>query len=220
MYRRLSDDGRVYRLVSMAWPNKRRAPDPYFDYLIHPVTGVACPSPREVAQSSGHHDRAAQRRPHRVRSRSLDATPAAILSRRASARPIPSVLRFAGADDRRLKALGIPFEHPKPLELAAPDPVALSLDGAVLDVFAGSGTTGHATWLANERDGGRRTSPSSRSTNPSAVARPTNGVRAGRPDHRVAPAGRSEHGRSVARGDQTRRNSSPSIRARGARSRG
>ena len=47
MYRRLSDDGRVYRLVSMAWPNKRRAPDPYFEPLIHPVTGVACPVPVE-----------------------------------------------------------------------------------------------------------------------------------------------------------------------------
>ena len=158
MYRRLSDDGRVYRLVSMAWPNKRRAPAPYFEPLIHPVTGVACPVPARgwrnppatmtallsdgLIEFGQDHSTQPQRR-YFLDEHLLE--------------PIPSVLRFAGADDRRLKALGIPFEHPKPLELATRLIQWLCpSDGAVLDVFAGSGTTGHATWLANERDGGRR----------------------------------------------------------------
>ena len=45
MYDRLSPEGRVYRLVSMAWPNKKKAPDEYFTPLIHPVTGKPCAMP-------------------------------------------------------------------------------------------------------------------------------------------------------------------------------
>ena len=45
MYNRLDDGGRVYRLVSMAWPSKKQAPDHYFVPLTHPVTGRPCPVP-------------------------------------------------------------------------------------------------------------------------------------------------------------------------------
>ena len=49
------------------------------------------------------------------------------------------------------------FDYPKPtalmqrlIEQSCPD------DGLVLDIFAGSATTGHATWLQNLADGGKR----------------------------------------------------------------
>ena len=45
MYDRLSEEGRVYRLVSMAWPNKKKAPEEYFTPLTHPVTGKPCAMP-------------------------------------------------------------------------------------------------------------------------------------------------------------------------------
>lgn len=44
-YRFIDEEGRVYRGVSMAWPNKKKAPDEYFIPLIHPVTGKPCPVP-------------------------------------------------------------------------------------------------------------------------------------------------------------------------------
>jgi adenine-specific DNA-methyltransferase len=54
--------------------------------------------------------------------------------------------------------MGINFNYPKPVELiaylikiGAEDP-----DSLILDSFAGSGTTGHATLWRNREDGGRR----------------------------------------------------------------
>ena len=44
-YNRIDENGDVYRPVSMAWPNKKKAPDDYFIPLIHPVTGKECPIP-------------------------------------------------------------------------------------------------------------------------------------------------------------------------------
>jgi adenine-specific DNA-methyltransferase len=41
----IDDDGDIYRPVSMAWPNKKKAPDNYFIPLIHPITKKACPIP-------------------------------------------------------------------------------------------------------------------------------------------------------------------------------
>ena len=60
----------------------------------------------------------------------------------------------AGAD---LKKMGIYFDYPKPVGLIQ-YLIGLSgnKDGLIVDFFAGSGTTGHAVALQNDRDGGRR----------------------------------------------------------------
>ena len=42
-YNKIDEKGNVYRPVSMAWPNKKKAPDDYFVPLVHPVTGKPCP---------------------------------------------------------------------------------------------------------------------------------------------------------------------------------
>lgn len=44
-YNKIDENGDVYRPVSMAWPNKKKAPDDYFIPLIHPVTKKPCPIP-------------------------------------------------------------------------------------------------------------------------------------------------------------------------------
>ena len=44
-YNKIDENGDVYRPVSMAWPNKKKAPADYFIPLIHPVTHKACPIP-------------------------------------------------------------------------------------------------------------------------------------------------------------------------------
>lgn len=44
-YKYIDDKGDIYRPVSMAWPNKKKAPDDYFVPLIHPVTNKPCSVP-------------------------------------------------------------------------------------------------------------------------------------------------------------------------------
>lgn len=159
MYNRLSDDGRVYRLVSMAWPNKKKAPEAYFIPLVHPTTKSACPvpdrgwrnPPETMAQLLAGgliefgHDHTTQ--PQRIYF--LDEN---------MQESVPSILPYGGSDDALFSNWGIPFDHPKPVSFAA-DLVTwfCPSDGVVLDFFAGSGTAGHAAWLSNASDaGGRR----------------------------------------------------------------
>lgn len=66
-----------------------------------------------------------------------------------------------------LKALcGHTFESPKPTGLVRRILATVGPDAAVLDPFAGSGTTGHAVALANVADGGSRTCTSIQSGEP------------------------------------------------------
>ena len=44
-YRFIDNDGKVYQSVSMAWPNKKQAPEEYFIPLLHPITKQTCPIP-------------------------------------------------------------------------------------------------------------------------------------------------------------------------------
>lgn len=44
-YNKIDQNGDAYRLVHMGWPNKKRAPDEYFEEINHPVSGRPCPTP-------------------------------------------------------------------------------------------------------------------------------------------------------------------------------
>ncbi len=158
MYDRLSPEGRVYRLVSMAWPNKKRAPDDYFIPLTHPVTGKPCPVPergwrnppatmRELLDK-GLIEFGADESTQPQRIYFLDEN---------LHENVPSILPFGGSDDARLKALAIPFDLPKPTDFAASLVSWLTGgDDLIVDCFAGSGTTAHAVMEANAADGARR----------------------------------------------------------------
>jgi adenine-specific DNA-methyltransferase len=158
MYNRLDESGRVYRLVSMAWPNKKQAPEEYFRPLTHPTTRRPCPVPERgwrnppatmdrllaegLIEFGADHTVQPQRR---------------YFLEENMYENIPSVLKFAGADDALLKSLGIPFDHPKPVAFSAQLIEWLTQPGdIVLDYFAGSGTAGHATWLAGRESGDRK----------------------------------------------------------------
>jgi adenine-specific DNA-methyltransferase len=120
MYNRLDDAGRIYRLVSMAWPSKKKAPDAYFLPLLHPITGQECPlpargwrNPPETMQRLLQQgliefgkDHATQPQRRYYLDENLDEN-------------IPSILPFGGSDDDLLARLKIPFEHPKPVSFAA-----------------------------------------------------------------------------------------------------
>ena len=158
MYNRISPDGRVYRLVSMAWPNKKKAPDSYFIPLIHPITGKPCPLPNRGWRNppetmkdliaKGLIEFGPDEMTQPQRRYYLDEN---------LYENVASIFPFGGSDDALLKELGIPFDQPKPLELVNAI-VSWCSNGhdIVFDFFAGSGTLGHAVMATNVTDGGNR----------------------------------------------------------------
>ena len=150
-YNLIDNSGRVYQSVSMAWPNDKKAPKEYRAPLIHPETGKPCPvpdkgwrNPPEVMEElieAGHivfgPDETVQPR----RKYYLDENPSENL---------PSLLYYGGSDGGRLKCLGIPFDNPKPVEVAKRLITGFLDDGDImLDFFAGSGTAAHAVLELN-----------------------------------------------------------------------
>jgi adenine-specific DNA-methyltransferase len=142
MYDRLSADGRVFRLVSMAWPNKKKAPDDYFIPLVHPGTGRPCPVPER-----------GWRNPPATMRELLDKGLIAFGADETTQpqriyyldenmyENVPSILPFGGSDDARLKELEIPFDQPKPTDFAASlIGWCTSGDDLVVDFFGGSGS--------------------------------------------------------------------------------
>lgn len=158
-YSELDDNGDVYRPVSMAWPNKKKAPDEYFEPLIHPVTGKPCPVPARGWRNP----------PPTMRG--LLASGLILFGRDESTQPTrkyllrenltenaPSILYFGGSDDDLQKAIGYEFPNPKPTRVGE---YVLSVAGVndgcvVIDAFGGSGTTAHAVLNLNRADGGSR----------------------------------------------------------------
>lgn len=154
-YRRIDENGRVYRGVSMAWPNKKKAPEDYFIPLIHPVTGKQAPVPargwrnpprtmeklmREGRILFGEDERKQPERKYFLDENMTENT--------------PSIYSNADSADEYMEKIGISFEYPKPvsevkylIQSLHPDPKV------VLDFFAGSGTTGHAVMAVNKEEG-------------------------------------------------------------------
>ena len=156
-YKYLDDKGRVYREVSMSWPNRTKAPKEYFEPLIHPVTGKECPVPekgwrntlskmKELLDSDlivfGADETTQPRRKYVLEENMYEN--------------VPSVYDFGGSADNEAKGLGVFVETMKPLDLAKY--IIFSSDSLeiVIDYFAGSGTTGHAVINLNREDGGHR----------------------------------------------------------------
>ncbi len=157
-YKFIDELGKVYRGVSMAWPNKEQAPDDYFIPLIHPVTNKPCPIP-----SRGW------RNPSVTMGKLLDKN-LILFGIDESKQPerkylleenmfenTPSIYNNGASDDDLFKDLKINFAYPKPTSAAKyflssihPNPKI------ILDFFAGSGTTLHATMALNAEDGGNR----------------------------------------------------------------
>lgn len=157
-YNKIDKNGRVFRGVSMAWPNKRKAPDQYFIPLIHPETGKACPIPergwrnppatmKELAEKDlllfGKDENKQPERKYFLDEHLYEN--------------IPSIIEFGGSDDKLLREWELGFDNPKPykfiMQFIKP---FLSKDDLVMDFFAGSGSTGHAVFELNKNDGGNR----------------------------------------------------------------
>ena len=157
-YCKIDENGEVYRPVSMAWPNKKKAPDEYFIPLIHPVTGKPCPVPLR-----------GWRNPPETMARLIDQD-LILFGPDETTQPtrkyylkenmmenIPSLLYHGGSDDQLLREMGIPFDNPKVVSIVKEHIRAFTDPGdIVLDFFSGSATTAHAVMELNGEDGGRR----------------------------------------------------------------
>lgn len=157
-YKFIDEVGDVYQSVSMAWPNKKVAPEDYFIPLIHPITKKECPIPARGWRNPpstmkdlldkelilfGKDDTTQPRRKYLLKENMLEN--------------ISSIFGFAGSDDEFQKQIEIKLENPKP-HLFATELVNwfTDTDSIVLDSYAGSGTTGHAVLKLNNEDGGNR----------------------------------------------------------------
>ena len=157
-YDKIDKNGDVFQSVSMAWPNKKKAPDDYFIPLKHPVTGLDCPVPKrgwrnpsakmqEFVKAGeilfGEDHTTQPRRKYLLKSNLYEN--------------FPSIVRYGGSDDALLRSLGIPFDTAKPVELARQLVSSVSSrDCIVVDFFAGSGTVGHAVMIQNIKYNGNR----------------------------------------------------------------
>ena len=157
-YNKINKKGNVYRLVSMAWPNKKKAPDDYFIPLIHPVTKKPCPVP-----DRGWRNPSATMRKMMEEGRILfgkDETTipnSKYLLKDNMYENIPSLLYYGGSDTDMLAQMDIPFDTPKVVSICKEHIRSFTTNNdIVMDFFSGSATTAHATMLANAEDGSNR----------------------------------------------------------------
>ena len=173
-YKYLDKEGRVFRTVSMAWPNKEKAPEDYWIPLIHPITKELCPLPsRGWRNPSETMHQLLGNNPPIIYSENMIIQGEIAFTRKKNGElniperiyyleenmkeNVPSIYNDGSSDDKLLADMKISFPYPKTLSVAKYLlKNILPSANIILDFFAGSGTTLHATMQLNEEDGGHR----------------------------------------------------------------
>lgn len=154
-YSLIDNEGRVFRTVSMAWPNKKKAPDDYFIPLVHPVTGKPCPVPDRGWRNPPKTMQELLNRGEVVfgQDHTTQPTRKYLLSENTKEN-ISSLLYFGGSDDALFNELGLLFDNPKPVAVAKRLIQSICQgDDILLDFFAGSATAAHAVIALNSEFG-------------------------------------------------------------------
>lgn len=154
-YSLIDEEGNIYRPVSMAWPNKKKAPDDYFVPLIHPITNKQCPLPERGWRNPSATMQELLKNNQILfgEDESTQPTRKYLLKENINEN-ISSLLYFGGSDDELLKEFGISFENPKVVDVSKKLINSIAKDkDIVLDFFAGSATTAHAVMDLNKDDG-------------------------------------------------------------------
>lgn len=154
-YNRIDENGNVYRLVSMAWPNKKKAPDDYFTPLIHPVTRKPCPVPDRGWRSPSATMRRMAQEGRILFGKDETTIPnSKYLLIDNMYENIPSLLYYGGSDVDMLAQMKIPFDTPKVVNICKEHIKSFTGKGdIVLDFFSGSATVAHGVLQANAEDG-------------------------------------------------------------------
>ena len=157
-YNRIDQNGDVYRPVSMAWPNKKKAPDDYFIPLIHPITKKPCPLPERGWRNPSATMNELLREGLILFGKDETTQPnRKYLLKENMYENIPSLLYYGGSDTDLLAELGIPFDTPKVVSIVKEHIQSFTADGdIVLDFYSGSATTAHAVMQLNAEDGNKR----------------------------------------------------------------
>jgi len=158
MYKYIDSNGYVYRLVSMAWPNKKKAPDEYFLPIKHPTTNQNCPVPNRGWRFPPDTIKELLDKNEIIFGKDHTTQPQRIYFLKDNMEEnLPSILKYAGSDDDFFRNIYINFENPKPYLFSKYLLNCFTRKGdLILDSFAGSGTTGHAVLDINKKDGGNR----------------------------------------------------------------
>lgn len=155
-YRYIDSEGKVYRPVSMAAPDKpeTRSHRP----LIHPITNKPCPVPAKGWRFTDKSMDELIARNEILFGKDENSQPnRKYLLRENIYENIPSLLYYGGSDTDLLAELGIPFDTPKVVDIVKEHIKASTQKGdIVLDFFSGSATTAHAVMQLNSEDGGNR----------------------------------------------------------------
>lgn len=157
-YCQIDENGDVYRLVSMTWPNKKKAPDEYFIPLIHPTTGKPCPVPARGWRNPpskmdellskgliifGKDETTIPNRKYLLKDNMFEN--------------IPSLLYNGGSDTKLLEQMKIPFDTPKMVSICKEHIAAFTDDSdIILDFFSGSCTVAHAVMELNSETNSHR----------------------------------------------------------------
>lgn len=157
-YSQIDNEGRIYQSVSMAWPNKKKAPDEYFTPLIHPETKNEC-----VVPGRGWRNPVETMRKLMLQDLVLFGQDETTQPRRKYLleenvyENVSSLIYHGGSDDALLSELGVWFDTPKVVEVSKKLilPICKGND-ILLDFFAGSATSAHALIGLNAQDGGCR----------------------------------------------------------------
>ena len=157
-YNKIDSNGDVYRPVSMAWPNKKKAPDDYFVPLIHPLTHKPCPVPERGWRNPSSTMNMMQEKGLILFGKDESTIPnSKYLLRENLYENIPSLLYYGGSDTDLLSQMGIPFETPKVVCICNEHIKSFTKDGdIILDFFSGSATTAHAVMQLNAENCGHR----------------------------------------------------------------
>lgn len=113
-YNKIDEEGNVYRPVSMAWPNKKKAPDEYFIPLIHPITKKPCPIPERGWRNPPNTMNELLEKGLILFGKDETTQPnRKYLLKENMNENIPSLLYYGGSDTDMLSKFGIPFDTPK-----------------------------------------------------------------------------------------------------------
>ncbi len=158
-YNRIDGQGNVYRPVSMAWPNRKKAPDEYFVPLLHPLTGKPCPVPERGWRNPPATMKRLLEEGKILFGKDETTIPnSKYLLKDNMYEKIPSLLYYGGSDTEMLAQMHIPFDTPKVVNICKEHIRSFTGEGdIILDFFSGSATVAHAVMEANAEDhAGRR----------------------------------------------------------------
>lgn len=155
-YSEIDDEGHIYRIVSMAAPDNpnKRSHRP----LIHPITNKPCPIPTKGWRfTDANMDRLLEEGRIVFGDDETTQPGQKYFLEDNMEEAVASILYFGGSAD----VLGVPFDTPKPLEIAKKIIYSLCKSRSedrdiILDFFSGSATTAHAVMNLNAEDGGNR----------------------------------------------------------------